>query len=623
MSVQALQAAHRVFRVWLPHSPKAPAGPLQGSIQRTLATLSDAGFYTAQIDPLLAAISRGHQIVDGRSTLNHCIRIAGQVTAELVRRNQLTGSHARRIHELVRTRASIRETDVLHATIELDPTYLQGFLEVYQGTVDRHRAIPLQRGIEIYSKALSELCGRKVFLMRDDEAHWDSASVHGQAYFLLSLLMHGINPHGVRLIFLGNVAPFKNFAHMARCMGFSKVEAYLIGSPEELHRHDSLTHATVHSVSPACLRQTLQYLREKAADDPCTFLITDPEHPLSLVGQACFVEQLRAQVALHHEGLFVLVTSLQERPWFKEGFLRLHPDEIIRVDEPYQAVYPDVVAGAIAFFFDHQQACAPWTAVAAAHILYGGLHLDNDANKAPIVIVSEEPRTVPDYKTALDRFSRGRWTRDLVPIRARLHRSLEENGFLEKDQNNDGGKPTIRNLESPQEGIGLIRLLSRLIPPTWSLLDIFELTDFGPWRADLAKDINASLRNYTREVINEREDITDTLEALVHPIMGRGTTISSWMMLYNANVRSFEEILTMAKKNHGPLPLILDRLEVEIFILALYLEQFPEWLLYLKTWPTQEACDSFRRMNGQSISTIRIAIKWMRALLQQHEVPPQ
>lgn len=149
----------------------------------------------------------------------------------------------------------------------------------------------------------------------------------------------------------------------------------------------------------------------------------------------------------------------------------------------------------------------------------------------------------------------------------RLKDSLEKTGFLE-----DG---IIRPLDSTLDGIRFVRVAMAGLPREWDLLDAFETLDFGPWRADGEKDINASLRSMgmfrTRWNGNK-------WDALWHPFPSRAVVLQEFARLLDEGEFDPPGLV----RQFPCARLIVRRLEVEGFVLECYLSSH-EWKRQL--WP--------------------------------------
>jgi hypothetical protein len=125
------------------------------------------------------------------------------------------------------------------------------------------------------------------------------------------------------------------------------------------------------------------------------------------------------------------------------------------------------------------------------------------------------------------------------------------------------------------EGIRFIDETARFLPPDWDLLDAFAHLDFGPWRNDGLKDVNASLRSLG--MFDQRWS-GSKLDALWHPIPSRATAVMDHERLLREGafdaaglMQQFPSARTLSR-----------RLAVEVHALDVYLDR-PEWLERL--WP--------------------------------------
>lgn len=143
----------------------------------------------------------------------------------------------------------------------------------------------------------------------------------------------------------------------------------------------------------------------------------------------------------------------------------------------------------------------------------------------------------------------------------------------------------VRELATAQEGIRFVSELERSLPKHWDLLDAFKRLDFGPWRPDGSKNVNASLRSMG--MFDERWG-GSKFEALWHPIPSRETVIFDYDRILEEGALCAAGLL----RTFPGASLMLSRIEVEIFVLERYLRR-EDWTERL--WPDLSASERRER----------------------------
>lgn len=133
----------------------------------------------------------------------------------------------------------------------------------------------------------------------------------------------------------------------------------------------------------------------------------------------------------------------------------------------------------------------------------------------------------------------------------------------------------VRELATPEEGIRFVSGMEQSLPASWDLLDGFKRVDFGPWRPDGRKNINATLRSMG--LFDERWN-GSKFDALWHPIPSRATVILDYDRMLDEGALCAAGLL----REFPGAPLILSRIEVEVFVLERYLRR-EDWTRRL--WP--------------------------------------
>lgn len=210
--------------------------------------------------------------------------------------------------------------------------------------------------------------------------------------------------------------------------------------------------------------------------------------------------------------------------------------------------------------------------------------------KQPLVLVHTDRSFDPtQLKWVLPRYGLNGMTEPVEnELMHRLKEVLTAHGFMR-----DG---VVRTLPTAEEGKAFVRLVADHLPDGWDLIDAFEKLDFGEWRPDGEKDIDATLRTlgqYKRRAEFEGNKIL----ALGHPVSGRGSLFTALSDLIKDEKISVEE----AK---GRFYIDLPRIEVELFIIDLYLEH-PEWFERMTPKPSAKKVEDLRELSEKLKATIQ------------------
>jgi hypothetical protein len=154
-----------------------------------------------------------------------------------------------------------------------------------------------------------------------------------------------------------------------------------------------------------------------------------------------------------------------------------------------------------------------------------------------------------------------------APAAIALNASLSRAGLLI-----DGRVP---DLASVDEGLRFVGGVAAALPEGWDLLDAFSGLDFGPWRPDGCKDINASLRSLGMFGARWRGNKWD---ALWHPIPSRATAVLDYDRLLSEGALSAAGLRILFPSS----ALSASRLQVEVGVLEMYLRR-DEW--WSRLWP--------------------------------------
>jgi hypothetical protein len=144
---------------------------------------------------------------------------------------------------------------------------------------------------------------------------------------------------------------------------------------------------------------------------------------------------------------------------------------------------------------------------------------------------------------------------------------LEQEGFLVHG--------SVSLLKTAEEGVRFVRDTEKALPRGWDLLDAFSTLDFGPWKPDGYKDINASLRSMGMFSDRWRNS---KLDALWHPLPSRETVVMEHERLLREGALDAAGLLDLFPNAFR----LASRMEVEIFALETYLGH-EDWLERL--WP--------------------------------------
>ncbi len=139
------------------------------------------------------------------------------------------------------------------------------------------------------------------------------------------------------------------------------------------------------------------------------------------------------------------------------------------------------------------------------------------------------------------------------------------------------GDGRIVNPLSVKQGIYLVWLIDENLPPWMDLLDIFARLDFGPWKEEGEKDINASLRSFGKFGKADTRWEGSKVKCLLHPLSNRLSELDVAMDLLKSGY-------SLPDRTWDRLANIVPRLRVELFVIDRYLCH-PEWMEAL--WPEE------------------------------------
>lgn len=157
------------------------------------------------------------------------------------------------------------------------------------------------------------------------------------------------------------------------------------------------------------------------------------------------------------------------------------------------------------------------------------------------------------------------------------YNDLQDLGFMA-----DG---RVRTLETVPDGIRFIGSVEACLPGAWDVLDAFARLDFGPWRPDGRKDINASLRSLG--MFDQRWK-GNKFDALWHPIPSRVTAVLDYEQMLTEGLFDAAGLL----REFPGAGLAATRLQVEVGVLEVYLGRDDWWD---RLWPDETQASQRRR----------------------------